>query len=1162
MLRKKLKIAALGCLLVLSGAGALLAEEVILKPGYLTGRVSLGSNYQVSSFNINAYGGGYTSSLYPKDTADYSLTVQGGPWDYRVVTSAYFSGGNGTQYVSFSDRYVQVGSGATVLNDYVFNPGIVRFEVTIAGDAYAYWQGYSKGEMTAAAGAEKTYTSMSTHQFHADSAWEMAVVPNQQVQLTSTLYIDGPGYNDLTSFNFNFGTKDIAPGEVVVIPIHIDYVAPEPQQPPTYPPPSTRYYGYLEGTAWLKNVPDNDVWFHSFIAGGSRVGSGMDNPGPYRASFSSTNPNGTYLADIRVGTYISDRELNRSGAAFLWPYPEGDPQKAKVQVAIGTTTNKDYILETGVLAGKLNLRGPVRTEDLSSGIYPSQPSTIRFESASESTSGGLGNYMLHPANETQTYQAYLSEGAWRVGALSLRRYVVTPTPYSTTLGVNYLDQDEANKDLGLDASPQVIPGQTTYQDIDYCLGDVIYRFRDASGGLLSTPRIDATGKRVINGKTVMTATVLSASSAVNASMPQLEIYGPPGRYDLSSQVTAEDGSLIRYPLMTKDLVCGVQEIIDIPGPTLRVTSPASGTITNADFLTVTGVVASPSTVTGVVVGDEAAVLGATGDPDTVTFDRQVTLAEGVNTIVTTAVDASGAQASDSRIIFVDRWQPEVTINTPGDGALFWYQQGAIPVQVAAADQGYGHTLTLYLDGEAIYLVEESGDDSAPVAKTYNRNIGPLTVGEHVLTAEVVDRAGNTASISVAVTSFLDNWPPVVEIATPAAGNIFSGSDAAIPLAVQAADQGSGFTLSVALDGAPLTLISGPANLLAPAMVTFSDLVGPLSSGLHLLEAVVTDSAGNSASASQTFQVDGWQPQVSILSPADGNLFAGSDEAIPLVVTASDRGYGYVLNVYVDGALTYSIDGAADDTTPAAVGISELLGPLSSGEHVVRAVVVDAAGNRAAEEVTIFVDGWLPEIAVFTPGDGSFFASTDAAVPVNIEASDQGYGFTLEVYLDGNLLASTDGAGSATGVETVTYGTVLGPLATGDHQLVAVVRDAAGNQVSRSARIVSYLAVEVTVKPEASHNAENGTSTIFVQLPEEIGGSASLQLTDNREVTADPAQFPYDVRRSSSDGRLVLKFNRTPELMADDFYTVEGKYFPNPSDPSEFYYWRGSDTTKW
>ncbi len=51
-------------------------------------------------------------------------------------------------------------------------------------------------------------------------------------------------------------------------------------------------------------------------------------------------------------------------------------------------------------------------------------------------------------------------------------------------------------------------------------------------------------------------------------------------------------------------------------------------------------------------------------------------------------------------------------------------------------------------------------------------------------------------------------------------------------------------------------------------------------------------------------------------------------------------------------------------------------------------------------------------------------------------------------------------------------------------------------------------------------------------------------------------------RLSGDNKITLKFDRTPELMDDIYYTVQGKYCPNPSNPAECYTWQGSDTTSW
>lgn len=1154
MFLKTLKMAGLACLMVLVGALGTQAEDVILKPGKLTGHIDFGSNYQVRSFNINAYGGGYSSSQHLENTSDYSLTVQGGPWDYRVVTSASFNGGNGWPYVSFSDRYLQVNSGSTVTNDYAYNPGIVRFEVTISGDDYSYWNAHSWATKAESAGQEKTYSSMGTIQFHANGAWEMPVVSNQQIKISSRVYIDGPGYNDLKTLNFDFGLKDIAPGEVVTIPIHIDYVAPPPQTPPVYTPPAPRpiYYGFLEGTVWLQNLPAENLIYHmllDFRNGDPRRGFSRDNPGTYSARYLSYDPNATILADMRPATYYKPYP-----SATLWPYKDGDPQNNKFQVTVGETHTQDFILEAGILTGNFSLLGPVSMEGMTMG-------RLSLKGSSPTSNGGIAYSMIESTAGGYTYKAYLSEGEWRIYGLSAQKRVSTPTPYFSSLGASYGNEAEAKKDFGFEAWPHIDRGGTTVQDMEYCVGDVIYRFRDASGGVLSVPRVWGNGTRVSGGKTIMSASVSSYSSASQAEAPQVEIFGPPGVYQLQSSVTAGDGSYIRYPLMTKTLYCGVQEIIDIPGPTLRVNSPVSGLITNATSLPVSGTVASNSTVIRVLVDAQDASLTPSSSPNEVNFNASLPLAEGTNIFTTTAFDASGARASDTRIVLVDRWMPELGLKGPADGALFWYQEGAIPVEITAGDRGYGHTLTLYLDGEAIYQVEAQGDEASHVTKSYSRTIGPLAVGDHILTAEVTDRAGNTVSTSVAITSFLDNWPPTVDIVNPYADRIFAGSDSVIPLEVQATDRGSGYVLEVSLDGAEAYRVTGPPDREKPASVWLNQSVGPLSSGVHSVEAVATDTAGNSASTNRTFRVDGWQPQVSILTPGLGSLFAGTDESIPLAVTASDQGFGYDLRIYLDEALVFQTDGPADDATAAEIGMNDLLGPLSSGAHAIRAVATDASGNQAVAETSIYVDGWLPEVDILGPKEGGFFSASDGEIPLQLKASDQGYGYTLEVYLDGSLLSQRNGAGNATTPVAIGYDAEIGPLAPGNHEIVAIATDKVGNRTSRTATFVSYLPADVTVKPEARNNDEHGAINVIVRLPEGVGSTASLLPADHREITASNVQQPYDVHRSGVD-KLILKFKRTPELMADKFFTIQGKYFPEPSNPGEFYYWRGSDTTKW
>ena len=100
--------------------------------------------------------------------------------------------------------------------------------------------------------------------------------------------------------------------------------------------------------------------------------------------------------------------------------------------------------------------------------------------------------------------------------------------------------------------------------------------------------------------------------------------------------------------------------VDTVPPTLNVTAPADGLITNAPALTVRGTTndatSSPVTVSVTLNGvDQGAVtVGADGS-----FVKAVTLAEGGSTIVVTATDAAGKSSSVTRTVALDTSVPTV-----------------------------------------------------------------------------------------------------------------------------------------------------------------------------------------------------------------------------------------------------------------------------------------------------------------------------------------------------------------------------------------------------------------------------------------------------------------------------------------------------------------------
>lgn len=100
--------------------------------------------------------------------------------------------------------------------------------------------------------------------------------------------------------------------------------------------------------------------------------------------------------------------------------------------------------------------------------------------------------------------------------------------------------------------------------------------------------------------------------------------------------------------------------VDTVPPTLNITAPANGLVTNASSLVVRGITndttSSPVTVKITLAGtDQGSVtVGTDGS-----FTKTLTLANGSNTIVITATDAAGKASSVTRTVTLDTSKPVV-----------------------------------------------------------------------------------------------------------------------------------------------------------------------------------------------------------------------------------------------------------------------------------------------------------------------------------------------------------------------------------------------------------------------------------------------------------------------------------------------------------------------
>lgn len=126
-----------------------------------------------------------------------------------------------------------------------------------------------------------------------------------------------------------------------------------------------------------------------------------------------------------------------------------------------------------------------------------------------------------------------------------------------------------------------------------------------------------------------------------------------GSHTIKLDASDKDGNAATQKLVTFK--------IDTVPPTLNVSSPVEGSITNNNTVSVSGttndVTSSPVTVTIKVNSGsaEAVSVGTNG-----TFTKSITLAEGANTIVITAKDSAGKTTTITRHVTLDTIAPTIS----------------------------------------------------------------------------------------------------------------------------------------------------------------------------------------------------------------------------------------------------------------------------------------------------------------------------------------------------------------------------------------------------------------------------------------------------------------------------------------------------------------------
>ncbi len=544
---------------------------------------------------------------------------------------------------------------------------------------------------------------------------------------------------------------------------------------------------------------------------------------------------------------------------------------------------------------------------------------------------------------------------------------------------------------------------------------------------------------------------------------------------------------------------------DTEFPIINITLPVAGTV--AGMINVTASASDNIGITGVQFVLDGVNLGTEdmAAPYTVSWNT-TTVTDGSHTLTALARDGAGNTATSAGIIVnvlnnpPDTELPTITIISPAAGTV----TGTVNVTATANDNEGVIGVQFLSDG--VNLGAE--DLTASYSRSWNTTT--VTDGSHILTAIARDRAGNTATSAGIIVNVLNNPPdtelPTITIISPAAGTV-TGT---VNVTATANDNEGVIGVQFLLDGVNL----GAEDLTASYSRSWNTTT--VTDGSHVLTAIARDAAGNTATSAGVIvnvlnhPPDTEFPIINITSPAAGTITG----TINVTANASD-------NVGITG-VQFLLDGvnlgAEDLTMPYSRSWNTTT--IGDGSHILTAIARDAAGNTATSTpviVTVNNDTQIPTVSITAPVSGP----VTGTINVTASATDNVSVAGVQFLLDGVNLGTED----LIAPYTVSWNTTT--AADGNHTIVAIARDAAGNTTTSAGVIVTVFndteAPTVTITAPAGGNVL-GTINVTVSASDNVAIAGVQFLLNGVNVGIEDMAAPYSLSWNTTtiaDGNYTL-----------------------------------------
>ncbi len=382
------------------------------------------------------------------------------------------------------------------------------------------------------------------------------------------------------------------------------------------------------------------------------------------------------------------------------------------------------------------------------------------------------------------------------------------------------------------------------------------------------------------------------------------------------------------------------------------------------------------------------------------------LGDGTWTVSVSGKDAAGNTVSGSQTIGVDTTAPTLSVDTLAQDNIINAAEHSQPLTLTGKTNAEaGQIVTVTLNGKN-YNATVGSDGTWSVTLDVN-DVQALSEGNHTLTVNVSDKAGNGSSVTADFT--VDTAAPIVTIHTVAGDDILNISEQgqAHIISGLASGAAAGDVVTVTLGGQTFTgvvLADGSWSVGVPASV-----LGALGEGNHTLSVSVTDAAGNTGSATHGITLSGHPPEFTIDAISQDNVLNAQEAMQPLSLTGTS-------NLPDGSTVTVTLNNVSYQATvengiwAVQVPVSDVLN-LANTLYTVSVSGTDSVGNSGSAEANLLVDTVLPQVIINTFAGDNLVNNAEAGVDQTLSGRVTGAaaGDTVSITAGGKSYTATVGS---------------------------------------------------------------------------------------------------------------------------------------------------------